>query len=561
MGTTPALAPASASEAIEMMHAGLGWLAAADAAALGAQTQARCLRALEQAAAVGTAARASVLAAFTSGQGYCADADYSPRAWLMHHTGITRGAAAGHTAWARRAAAHPQVAAALAAKEMSESFGRTICQWTDKLPGDCQPAADAILVTAARAGMDLRDLGGLAAELYERSRPDAPDEDPGLGFEDRAVRLETTFGGAGVLGGDLTPACAAVVGAVLDALSAPAGAQDTRTRAQRYHDGLQEAMRRLLAAGLLPQRAGQPVKALVHMPLADLIQLDGSSALLAEWAARVRARWAAHRAAASVSGSDGGAWLDGEAARGAGCDASLTPVVTGEVDPAALEDIVRLSVQLDKLRRHHHDRTGDGDRTGDDDDRTGDGGTGGGDGSAAEGAGGSSAAEGTGGGAAALASAAGVPDPGAARAREALEQAIIGKAVGLLSGPGGLASFLRRRQLGARLGGPSLPLDVGVSSDIPAAIRRAVILRDQHCRFPGGCDQPAAGCEVHHLTHKADGGKTSVTDCGLFCFFHHQIVIHQWGWTVVLNPDGTTTAWNKDKTKVLHSHGPPARPG
>ena len=116
--------------------------------------------------------------------------------------------------------------------------------------------------------------------------------------------------------------------------------------------------------------------------------------------------------------------------------------------------------------------------------------------------------------------------------------------VDLLSGPGGLASFLRRRQLGTRLGGPSLPLDVGVSADIPAAVRRAVILRDQHCRFPGGCDQPAAGCEVHHLRHRKDGGPTSVKDCALFCFFHHQVVIHQWGWTVVLNPDGTTTAWN-----------------
>jgi hypothetical protein len=60
---------------------------------------------------------------------------------------------------------------------------------------------------------------------------------------------------------------------------------------------------------------------------------------------------------------------------------------------------------------------------------------------------------------------------------------------------------------------------------------------------------------------KADGGKTSVWDCALFCFYHHQVVIHQQGWTVVLNPDGTTTAWNKDKTKILHSHGPPARPG
>jgi hypothetical protein len=94
-----------------------------------------------------------------------------------------------------------------------------------------------------------------------------------------------------------------------------------------------------------------------------------------------------------------------------------------------------------------------------------------------------------------------------------------------------------------------------------------VIERDQHCRFPNGCDQPAAGCEVHHLTHKADGGKTSVKDCALFCTHHHQVEIHRNGWTVVLNPDGTTTAWTKDRTKILHSHShsrnhsPPARPG
>ena len=47
----------------------------------------------------------------------------------------------------------------------------------------------------------------------------------------------------------------------------------------------------------------------------------------------------------------------------------------------------------------------------------------------------------------------------------------------------------------------------------------------------------------------------------LLCPFHHQIAIHRWGWTLVVNPDGTTTAWNKNKTKVLHSHGPPARAG
>ena len=157
-------------------------------------------------------------------------------------------------------------------------------------------------------------------------------------------------------------------------------------------------------------------------------------------------------------------------------------------------------------------------------------------------------------------------EPGAAGrdagpGREALERAIIGAAVELLSGPGGPASFLRRRQLGAGLGGPSLPLDIGYAETIPAGIRHAVMLRDQHCRRAGRCDQPAVACEVHHIKHKAGGGPTSVTDCVLLCTFHHQVVIHRCGWTLVLNPDGTTTAWNKDKTKVLHSHGPPARAG
>jgi hypothetical protein len=42
-----------------------------------------------------TAARTSLLAAFTSAQGYSADADYSPRAWLINRTQVTKGAAVG----------------------------------------------------------------------------------------------------------------------------------------------------------------------------------------------------------------------------------------------------------------------------------------------------------------------------------------------------------------------------------------------------------------------------------------------------------------------------------
>jgi len=268
-----------------------------------------------------------------------------------------------------------------------------------------------------------------------------------------------------------------------------------------------DRMRRLVASDLLPERAGQPVKVWAHITLADLLRLDGSSALQEQWTAQVRARWAAHRAQASEGGSDGGAWLDGDGAEAIACDAAMAPIVTGDLNPAALDDLVRLCVELDRLRRDDEPR----------------------------------------------------PDTTAAWA--ALEQAIIGQAVDLLSGPGGLASFLRRRQLGARLAGPSLPLDIGYAETVPAGIRNAVLLRDQRCRWAGGCNQPASACEVHHTKHKANGGKTSVKDCILLCPFHHQVVIHRWGWTLVLNPDGTTTAWNRDKTKVLHSHGPPVRPG
>ena len=237
--------PASIAEAMDMVLTGLSHLAATDPTALAAQAQAECLQGLEQADAISTAARAWFLGAFTAGQGYCEDADYSPAAWLIHRTRITKGAARGHLGWARRVEAHPQVAGALAeGAVLTESMARTICGWTDKLPRECRPAADDILIAAARAGARKEDLAGLAAEIYARSLPD-PEDDPEPAFDDRQVRVETTFAGAGVISGDLTPECAAVVTAVLEALSAPAGAEDTRTRELRYHDGLQEAMRRL----------------------------------------------------------------------------------------------------------------------------------------------------------------------------------------------------------------------------------------------------------------------------------------------------------------------------
>jgi Domain of unknown function (DUF222) len=473
----------SETEALAIIKSAMSYLYAANAAQVPADTQACVLKGLEQVHAIQTVTRASYLNAFTSAQGHVSDADYSPRTWLMHKTGITRGAAAGHVGWARRITAHPELGKALAAGEISESYGRTIATWTDRLPEDCRPAADAILLGAARSGMDLKDLTELAAEIHHRSMPE--DQDPDH-FGDRAVRVDTTLDGAGVIRGDLTPQCAAVVTTVLDALSAPTDPGDTRSRAQRYHDGLQDAMERLVASGLLPERAGVPVKVWAHVSLVDLMELAGASALMRQWVTDARAAWAAHRAAGSVGGGDGGVWLTGDAAAGAVCGGSVAPVVSGAVNPGAFYHLVTLAAELANLGYLGHQagpgqpteggQPAEGGQPGEDGQRTGDG--------QAAGSGqvpgdGSDPADAT-------PPAPGVPGPEVLRRWEALEQAIIAQAVQLLSGPGGLVSHVRRGMAGGRLGGPSIPLDIGYSATIPAGIRHAVRLRDQHRAWPGG---------------------------------------------------------------------------
>ncbi len=227
-----------------------------------------------------------------------------------------------------------------------------------------------------------------------------------------------------------------MVASALDALSAPAGGGDLRTGPQRCHDALEEATRRLLASGLLPKRAGQPIKALAHIHFTELLAMDQDSVLQDTWIAGYRARWAAYRAAASVGPTDGGAWLTGDAARAVACDAMIVPVVTGDIDPATIEDLIGLCVRYDQARRHGRpapDAPPDSPPPA----------------SPPPG----HPAAGTGPGTTASA--------GTAETLGELEQQILARVIQIISGPGGLASFLRRNLLGKPLAGPSLPLDVG----------------------------------------------------------------------------------------------------
>jgi hypothetical protein len=470
--------PSCAADAVAMARAGLAWLASADATALPADVQAECLRGLEHIGAVHTAARASVLAGFTAQSGYEKDGHGSARTWLKWQCQMTPGAAAGAVGWMRRLDDHSAVRRALAAGQVSESFARAICRWTGNLPEALRGDADAILLEAAGAGAELSDLAALAEEI--RHRTAGPDKD-GDGFEDRWVRLEETFRGTGSLSGELTPQCQAALRAVLDSLGKKAGPEDTRSRAQREHDALEEACRRLVGSACLPDRAGQPTQIQLSMTLDRLRRQDDAAARPGPWPA---------------------------AGPGDDCDASIVPVVTGHVDHDLLD---RLATAL---------------------------------------------ADGK-----ARAAAPAAEGPRAAARRQRCESAarrlLLQWATGVLSGPGGVAAYLRSGLPEDLVASVSLPLDVGaITETIPVHLRRAVARRDRRCRFPG-CDQPVAACQVHHVVPRSQGGPTKLTGLILLCSFHHLIAVHRWGWRIELHPDGTVTAVSPDGTKHLRSHAPP----
>ncbi|MBK7539638.1 MAG: DUF222 domain-containing protein, partial [Myxococcales bacterium] len=80
------------------------------------------------------------------------------------------------------------------------------------------------------------------------------------------------------------------------------------------------------------------------------------------------------------------------------------------------------------------------------------------------------------------------------------------------------------------------PLSIGRKTrTIPAALKRALLLRDRTCRFPG-CDHRLF-LEGHHLQHWADGGETNLDNLALLCSLHHAYV-HERGYRITQSPTG-----------------------
>ena len=241
-----------AADALRMAGAALDYLNSGRVAGLDGPACGELLIGLAEVQAKLTAAHAGFLRRFDAASAHDADGYGSSSAWLAAKAGMSKKAARASVRQMRQLGARPLLGSALAAGHITDSLAFTIADWTRKLPADMRDETDRILLEAAAAGASLDDLATIAACAIEGWRRQQPDPDsPDDGFDDRYVQAGTTFGGAGVIRGNLTPGCAAAVRAVLEALGKKAGPEDDRTEPKRFHDALQ------LAWQVLP-RAARP---------------------------------------------------------------------------------------------------------------------------------------------------------------------------------------------------------------------------------------------------------------------------------------------------------------
>jgi hypothetical protein len=99
-------------------------------------------------------------------------------------------------------------------------------------------------------------------------------------------------------------------------------------------------------------------------------------------------------------------------------------------------------------------------------------------------------------------------------------------------------------------------LDVGRRTRaIPTAMKRALWLRDQGCRFPGCGNRRFL--HGHHVEHWLQGGRTSLDNLLLLCSFHHRLV-HEGGFTVALS-DGAHVEVRAPSGRLLPA-APPLAP-
>jgi hypothetical protein len=177
----------------------------------------------------------------------------------------------------------PATAEALSVGEIGGEHAAAVAEVVEAIPAQDQAehatAVEATLLEHARTS-DPRTVRMLGQRILAHLDPDGPSpEERRLQQTHRRLSLSRLTDSTGLLDGRLTPACQAIWETILTPFAAKRSAdalgEDERTPSQRLHDAFEEAGRRLLAAGELPDNAGLPCQLVVTVSLTDLERRAG----------------------------------------------------------------------------------------------------------------------------------------------------------------------------------------------------------------------------------------------------------------------------------------------
>jgi hypothetical protein len=412
----------------------------------------------------------------------------SSQAWLRRRARLSPGEASARVGLARRLRHHPGTAAAFATgrirRRHAEVITRTLDEITPALDGE-QAAAEleATMIDAASVVDPLR-LASRCRRLRDAVSPHHAATDDWDAFNARHLSLSRTIGGMIAIGGMLDPLTGETVLAGLQALAAPAGPDDDRTPGQRRADALAELARRVLTLDpTLPGVGGERPQVLVTVDLPTLQQRAD------EVAAATLPRLATPGPGAPLPPGQHTTSPTRPGTRSPGQHPTdpagpLNPLGR----PSGQPPTAGLPGPLNQLARPPGQHP-----------------------------------------------TAGLPTPLDRLAR--LPGAELAWA-GPISGE--LARRLCCDAMITRVvtDGASQPLDVGRQTRVvPTGMRRALLVRDRHCQYPG-CDTPGQWCDAHHLDHWALGGATKLANLVLLCAYHHTR-LHLSGHWLKRHHDGT----------------------
>jgi hypothetical protein len=178
---------------------------------------------------------------------------------------------------------YPAVASAFADGAIGAAHAAAIADTVEAIPVadrvEHAAAVESTLLEHARV-VDPRTVRLLGQRILAHLDPDGPSPaEERQQQAHRRVSLTRLPDSVGLLDGQLTPTCQAIWEAVLTPLAArrpdDALGPDDRTPGQRLHDAFEEAGRRLLRTGDLPDHAGLPAQLIITLTLTDLERRAG----------------------------------------------------------------------------------------------------------------------------------------------------------------------------------------------------------------------------------------------------------------------------------------------